>query len=183
MNVVVKAKGAGKTDLVTSAIWNTICGKEKFFAEKALEIGRKNNNPRFKFLARVITTIAGENPGAVIKGLYDENRATKTEIVMEAKEASGMSHSKEEAWINAFWVRIGTYKASVEGLDNPVLKERFMLLSAVVGAYSDGSLCFDSKKVFEDYNAKVKQMVPAARASKKKKGKKMLDPIPAGANV
>lgn len=100
---------------------------------------------------------------------------------MEEKEASGMSHKKEDEWITSFWGRIGVYHSSVNKLENVILTERFSLMSTLVAAYIDGSLCYDSKRVFDDHNAKIEHLLPAARA-KKKKGKK-LDPIPEGALV
>lgn len=75
MQATKEAKGAGKPGLVTSHVWNTICQKEEVHAQEALEIGRTNDNPRFKFLARALMTVIKANPGHQIKGMFDETRA------------------------------------------------------------------------------------------------------------
>ena len=166
------AKGAEKPGPITNNVWKTICGRERGHADEALEIGRTSDNPRFKFLARLLKTIIATNPGMKIEGMYDEKRATKTELKMDAKRASGVNHSKEDAWIKNFWVRIGRYKPSVNALNDPQVFELFTLMSAVVGAYSDESLCYDSQKVFEAYNAKVSELVSVTRTTKKIEKKK-----------
>ena len=160
-------KGRGDT-----SAWREIFQTEHEFAERALDIGRQNKNPRFKYLARVIMAIVTtNNPSIPIPDLHDADRAMQTEIQMEEKTSSGVYHAKEDKWIANFWDRVVKSKPVFEKLNNPLLTARYAVISEVVSAYQSERLCFDSKQIITSFNDKLETELNRAR-SKKKSAKK-----------
>lgn len=147
--VTATAQPLSKQEL--EVIWGKFKSNILEHSRILLKTGRKDQNSRLKFLAKVLEQYT-VSPKIVVKDISNLHKAFGTEQKMKGVGNSDTADKK----IALLWEFLNSEKKNFEETGSEFMKVRYEAICETVGLFQSGDLCFKHKDQVTEYNEKVK---------------------------